>query len=236
MRSASALEVLVGRDDHDQLGRHAAALERRADPLARAASRAPPRCRPAAPRRSRAPARPTATRAPPRTADRPDRRGLQQRAPARPQHGDAAEALVAQLARAVVGEVVQAADRRQQLGEHALGPRLADRVGERVGERVELVEDRGGRAAQVAGAPRGGDERPQRLRRTAIHRPETRHPLASHAAPHPPAGRQAQARPLGQLGLAHLEADHAADRAGGRTGGPRASRRCAGGRGSACGG
>ena len=138
---------------------------------------------------------------PPRTAIVPDRRGLQQRAPARPQHGDPPEALVAQRARAVVGEVVQAADRRQQLGEHALGPRLADRVGERVGQRVELVEDRGGRAAQVARAPRRGDERPQGLRRTAIHRPET---SQAQRPTFPPGGRQRLVR-LGSLALRILK-------------------------------
>ena len=58
-----------------------------------------------------------------------------------------------------------APDRRQQLGQHRFGARLADRVGEGGGQVLELVEDRGRGAAQVARAAGGGHEGPERLRR-----------------------------------------------------------------------
>ena len=168
---AAGAQVLVRLGELDQLERDAAALERRAHALAERRREhdrvAGQQRRTGLQHRLRPRRRGAAAH-----ADDADRRRLQHGSPPGPQHGDPAEPLVAQRARAVVGEVVQAADRRQQLGEHALGPRLADDVGERVGQRVELVEDRGRRAPQVASPPRRGDQRPQRLRGPAVHRPE----------------------------------------------------------------
>jgi hypothetical protein len=167
-RRAARREVLLRLRDRDQLGRHAAALERGAHPrrerrgehhgVAGQQRRAGLQHR-LGPRRGAAAA----------DADDAERRGHDHRAAPRAQRGDAPEPPVAQRARSVVGQVVQPADRRQQLGEHRLRARLADAVGQRVGERVELVEDRRRRAPQVASAPRGGDERPQRLGRGALH-------------------------------------------------------------------
>ena len=122
-------QVLVGRHERDQLERHPAALEGPAHAVAhrrrehdgvarqqgggRLEHRLGPRRRPAA-----------------ADPDRPPRRRHEQRAAPGAQSRDAPEPAVAQRARAVLGEVVQAADRRQQLGEHRLRARLADRVGQ----------------------------------------------------------------------------------------------------------
>ena len=209
---AAGAQVLVRRGERDQLERHAAALERRAHALA---ERRREHHRVAA--SSAAPVSSTGSahgdEVPPRTPTDAARRRQQQRAAPGAQRRDAAEPLVAQRARAVVGEVVQAADRRQQLGEHRLGARLADDVGERVGQ--------GSSSSRIAVAARRRYRAAPKPARGTREVAATGHPSAGDGVPAasgaaaalPPGGRQRR-RPLRPLALAELEAGHAADRAG----------------------
>jgi len=94
------------------------------------------------------------------TQRRPHERGAAPPA----QRRDRPEPLVGERARPVVGQPVQSADGREQLGEHCLAARLAGVGGEQVGKRVELVEHRHRGTPQVPRPVARRDERPQRLR------------------------------------------------------------------------
>ena len=97
-------------------------------------------------------------------ADDAERRLHERRAPAGAERRDGSEAAVGERVRPVGRQAVQAAHRRQQLGERRLAARLPGLGGEQVGERVQLVEHGLRRPAQVAGAVARRHERPQGLR------------------------------------------------------------------------